>query len=135
MPTHKCLICGAPPVNVTHDLCEIHLENRVERQKRYDERMRAKFRFYILDGTHVGDGESGRQTAFEVFGVQSNSAAEFLETCTVSEIDKDGGELNTLAFEEAPKVVRETILKLCGLTQAELDRTFTAEKPNERGNG
>ena len=76
-----------------------------------------KYRYYIPDGTVVGDGCGEAWSCFEVSNAVGQTVSEFMESVCVHELDADCGVARSVYFEQAPKLVQAQILKMAGIEE------------------
>jgi len=101
--------------------------------------MHATYRYFIPDGDlGVPFEDSGRWRSYEISGAAANSVKEFLDGISISEVDQDGGEIDTYGFDDAPGPVTAAILnaaalitcKECGQLKREHSKNFPGQCKN-----
>jgi hypothetical protein len=115
--------CGKPTNNVTRTLCSEHVDElRAFEARREADRLataRALYRYFIPDGDlGISYQDEGPWRSYEISDARGNTREEFLESLAISEVDQDGGELDTYGFADAPCEVQRVILEAVGLAEA-----------------
>ncbi len=104
-----CVHCKAKSVNFGGDLCGYHLDELVAfNRKEQEERVKTirTTHYYIPDNTDIGEGD---RNAYDALG---KTVKEFIDNLTISEVDQDGGDVDTIGFWDAPSDVQNTILDI-----------------------
>jgi len=107
-----------PSVNVGGDLCGVHLTELKEFSRQQEEKRIEEIRkthYYIPDNTEVGEGDGPVWSNYVVYEAIGKTINEFLENVSISEVDQDGGEADTISFWDAPSKVQDCILDLANI--------------------
>ena len=110
-----CVHCKLKSVNVGGDLCDYHLSELVAFNRKEQEERIKQIRtthYYIPDNTDVGEGTRHVWSGFVVYDALGKTIKEFLDSMSISEVDQDGGDLDTLGFWDAPSEVQNVILDI-----------------------
>jgi hypothetical protein len=110
-----CIHCNELANNGTMTLCNKHTDElrALTRQKEIINHQIAvlNHKFYYIEDGDLGIEykDSGAWRSYDISGAHGDDVVSFLENITISEIDQDGGELNTYGFFDAPREVQKVI--------------------------
>lgn len=96
-----CFECKTDVIKLVNNTCPIH---------------NVSASYYIEDGTVVGNHEGEQFYSYEVVDAWGTTPKEFLDRLGISKIDQDGGEIDTVGFDDVPSRIQDIILKLVKLS-------------------
>lgn len=136
---NPCLVkdCGKPANNFARNLCDEHAAEVRETRRLSDAKRlateRAKWRYFIPDGDlGVLHEDEGRWRSYDIVDAYGNTPEEFLENLSVSEVDQDGGEIDTYGYSDAPGKVQWAIDQAGGLHREAPDKEHDGTQKRTR---